>query len=98
MVAGLMGFRKAFKKNKLIRVVLAQHLRRFLLILKFSQLQCIVNSTTNGLPFFFKFLLTPITKPFLNPFTGYVWDDEKRPDLGPRFEYLFLRKSEPWSV
>ena len=94
MLSAAMGFRKSFKKNKMVRVAMAQYVRRMLLLLKIKRLHMFVNSTSAGLPFFFKFLITPTTKPFLNPLTNQMVDEESRPLKAPQVEYLVFRSPE----
>jgi len=58
---------KSFRKNKILKYVMAKQLRKVLIILGIKRINVIIKSTPTLLQEFFQFLLTPSKTPIYNP-------------------------------
>jgi hypothetical protein len=79
-----LGGKKSFKKGKLVKILLMKYLRKILIV---SEIRDLVIFTRRTPVFFTELcnsLISPIIRPFLNPFTGFMYDDTKLNSTKPK--------------
>jgi hypothetical protein len=76
--------KKAFKKGKLIKLLLMKYVRKLLIV---SEIRDLVVFTKRTPVFFTELcnsLISPIIRPFFNPFTNFMYDDTKLNSSKPK--------------
>jgi hypothetical protein len=75
MFKNFFTLQKSFRKNKILKLVMAKYLRRLFLVLKVKKLNLRVNSSPIFLQEFLNLLFYKTKKPFSNPLNGkVVWE------------------------
>lgn len=69
--------KKSFKKNKLIKFLIAKYIRKLFLITNLKTLILIIKNTPTHLLEMLKFINTPIIHKFLNPLNGATVDESE---------------------
>jgi hypothetical protein len=76
--------KKSFKKGKLIKLLLMKYVRKLLIV---SEIRDLVVFTKRTPVFFTELcnsLISPIIRPFMNPFTNFMYDDTKLNSSKPK--------------
>jgi len=88
--------RKSIKKTKIIKVIIAKYLRKFLLILKIKFLNLYFNSSPVMLQEILSNLTTPLVQPLKNPLTSKIIDESFSKKNYLNFIFFFFQKSIPF--
>ena len=88
--------RKSIKKSKIIKVIIAKYLRKFLLILKMKFINLYFNSSPVMLQELLSNLTSPLVQPLKNPLTSKSIDESFSNKTNLNFIFFFFQKSIPF--
>lgn len=89
--------RKAIKKNKNIKLLMAKYLRKLFIISKISNLILIIKKTPLFINELINFLNTPIAHKFINPIDNRIIDESVNRKLSIRFLYFIFMENKNFS-
>jgi len=89
--------RKAFKKNKTIKILMAKYFRKLFIILKIKNLALIIKKIPVSLSEILTFLNSPIVHKFLNPIENKVIEENDKTPLFINFLYFLFIENKNFS-
>lgn len=91
-------YKKSLRKNKILKVLIAKYLRKFLLILQLKYVSLHFSSTPVMLQEILTNLITPLIKPLKNPLTLKTIDEDQSFTFRFTFLYFFFQKSKNFGI
>ena len=89
---------KAFKKNKILKIVLAKYIRKLLLITQLDFIDLYVKSSPFMLLELMTYLLEPLQKAFKDPLSGITFDETRFNYKEFRFNYIYFYQSRQYNL
>lgn len=89
--------RKAFKKNKTIKILMAKYFRKLFIILKIKNLSLIVKKIPVSFSEILTFLNSPIVHKFLNPIENKIIEENDKSPLFINFLYFLFLENKNFS-
>lgn len=89
--------RKAFKKNKTIKILMAKYFRKLFIILKIKNLALIIKKIPASLSEILTFLNSPIVHKFLNPIENKIIEENEKNPLFINFLYFLFLENKNFS-
>ena len=91
-------YKKSLRKNKILKVLIAKYLRKFLLILQLKYVSLHFSSTPVMLQEILTNLTAPLIKPLKNPLTLKTIDEDQSFTFRFTFLYFFFQKSKNFGI
>lgn len=89
--------RKAFKKNKTIKILMAKYFRKLFIILKIKNLALFIKKTPTSLSEILTFFNSPIIHKFLNPIENKIIEESDKTPLFVNFLYFIFIENKNFS-
>lgn len=90
--------KKALKKSKTLKLLMAKFLRKLFLVLKIKRTICLVKKTPNLILEMLRIFNEPIIHKFTNPLTATLYDETARNYPFTKFEYLVFLESRSYAL
>jgi hypothetical protein len=88
---------KAFKKNKILKIVLSKYLRKLLLLTQLDFIDLYVKSSPFMLLEILTYLFEPLQKVFKDPLSGRLFDETRFKYKDFRLNYIYFNQSRQYN-